>query len=323
MNMEIFNRKIVIVGAGRVGAQTGYALVAQGLAESLVFIDPDRRKAEAQALDLADAVPYLPTRTKIRAGDYADARDAQLMLIAAGALPDPSKGQTRMDMLRPAVQIMDTVAAGIRASGFRGIIVNLSNPADVVTQYLQFTLDWPPHRILSTGTAVDSARLRRALSDVLDVDAKSIDACVLGEHGESQMIPWSAVTVGEQPLRHWLRAHPHHAPELSAIAQAVRTGGWDILRGKGATEFGIATTAAAVIRAIFRDENRILPVSVRLDGAYGQSGVYAGVPAVLNRTGVAGVVALNLDDAEQSQFAASCAAIRTGFAEARRIPRRA
>lgn len=306
--MELLRRKIVIVGAGHVGSHAGYALISQGLAEEIVYIDVDRKKAEAQALDLFDATAYLPKRAVVRAGGYADAADAQLLIVAAGPLPDMSRGQTRMDTLRQTIEVIKDVTEGIRMSGFAGIILNISNPADVVTHYIQNRLSWPEDRILSTSTTLDSARLRRALAQAVGVDQKSILAYALGEHGESQMVPWSAVTIGGKPLSQLREEQPetYGKLDLDAIAAEGRAGGWIILGGKGSTEFGIGASIAEVVRAIFGDENRVLPVSVLLNGQYGQRGVYASVPAVLNRNGVAGIVELRLTETEQRQFEASC-----------------
>ncbi len=306
--MELQNRKIVIIGAGHVGSHAGYALISQGLAEEIVYIDTDKKKAQAQALDLSDAVNYLPGRAVIRSGDYSDAADAQLMIVAAGPLPDMSKGQTRMDTLRQTIEIMKDVTEAIQMSGFAGIILNISNPADVITHYIQHQLNWPPRRILSTSTTLDSARLRRALAEAAGVDQKSISAYALGEHGESQIVAWSVVTIGGKPLAQLQKERPdtYGKLDLQAIADAGRAGGWVILGGKGSTEFGIGASIAEVVRAIFRDENRILPVSVLLDGQYGQHGVYASVPALLNRHGVADIIELNLTPGEQARFSASC-----------------
>ena len=215
--MDLRNRKIVIIGAGHVGSHAGYALISQGLAEEIVYIDVDRKKAEAQAMDLFDATNYLPSRAIVRAGDYRDAADAQLMIVAAGPLPDMSKGQTRMDTLRQTIAIMKDVTEAIRMSGFAGIILNISNPADVITHYLQHQLNWPPRKIFSTSTTLDSARLRRALAEAVGVDQKSICAYALGEHGESQMVAWSAVTIGGKPLAQLRSERPETAfcPSLS------------------------------------------------------------------------------------------------------------
>lgn len=306
--MQYQKRKIAIIGAGHVGSHAGYALISQGLAEEIVYIDTDQKKAAAQALDLFDATKYLPSRTRVYAGDYADIADAQLLIVAAGPLPDMSKGQTRMDTLRQTIAIIKEVTESIRESGFAGIILNISNPADVITHYIQHQLQWPAERILSTSTTLDSARLCRALAEKIGVDPKSIHAYVLGEHGESQMVAWSAVTIGGKPLAQLRKERPdtYGSLDLEAIAAEGKRGGWIILGGKGSTEFGIGASIAEVVRAIFHDENRVLPVSVLLQGQYGQQDVYASVPAVLNQEGVADIIALNLTPEEQESFAASC-----------------
>ena len=280
--MNLQKRKIGIIGAGHVGSHAGYSLISQGLVEEIVYIDIDEKKAAAQALDLSDAVKYLPSRAKVHAGDYTEIADAQLLITAAGPLPDISKGQTRMDTLRQTIVIMKEVTESIRMSGFAGIIINISNPADVITHYIQHQLNWPPRRILSTGTTLDSARLCRALAEATGVDQKSIHAYALGEHGESQMVAWSAVTLGGKALAQLQKERPdsYGMLDLDAIAE--------------------------VVRAIFHDENRILPVSVLLEGQYGQRDVYASVPAVLNRDGIADIIELKLSPEEEEKFSASC-----------------
>ena len=304
--MSISNRKVVIVGAGHVGSHVGYALISQSLADEIVYIDSDRAKAVAQALDLTDATNYLPVRTKVTAGDYSDAADAQIMIIAAGPLPSGS--QTRMDTLGQTIEILKEVTASIKKSGFDGIIVNISNPADVITHYIQRTLNWAPERIFSTSTTLDSARLRRAIAQETGIDQKSITAYALGEHGESQMVAWSAVTIAGEPLSQWREEYPDTFGklDLDALADAGREGGWTILRGKGCTEFGIGASAAEVVRAIFYNENRVLSVSVLLNGQYGQHDVYASVPAIVGRDGIAHIIELHLTPEEQEKFDASC-----------------
>lgn len=304
--MSISNRKVVIVGAGHVGSHVGYALISQSLADEIVYIDSDRAKAVAQALDLTDATNYLPVRTKVTAGDYSDAADAQIMIIAAGPLPSGS--QTRMDTLGQTIEILKEVTASIKKSGFDGIIVNISNPADVITHYIQHALNWVPERIFSTSTTLDSARLRRAIAQETGIDQKSITAYALGEHGESQMVAWSAVTIAGKPLSQWRDEYPDTFGklDLDALADAGREGGWTILRGKGCTEFGIGASAAEVVRAIFYNENRVLSVSVLLNGQYGQHDVYASVPAIVGRDGIAHIIELHLTPEEQEKFDASC-----------------
>ena len=203
---------------------------------------------------------------------------------------------------------MKDVTKSIKESGFDGIIVNISNPADVITHYIQHTLNWAPERIFSTSTTLDSARLRRAIAQETGIDQKSITAYALGEHGESQMVAWSAVTIAGKPLSQWREEYPDTFGklDLDALADAGREGGWTILRGKQCTEFGIGASAAEVVRAIFYNENRVLSVSVLLNGQYGQHDIYASVPAIVGRDGIAHIIELHLTPEEQEKFNASC-----------------
>lgn len=313
--MALKPRKVVIIGAGHVGSHAAYALSSQGLVEQIVFIDIDENKAKAQTLDIYDSTVYLPHHVNVKAGNYGDAAEADLMIIAAGPLPDIDKGQTRMDTLAQTIAIIKNIVENIKKSGFKGIILSISNPADVVAHYIQNQLNYPPARIISTSTTLDSARLRRAISEATGIDQKSIYAYALGEHGESQMVPWSTVTVAGKPILELIKEKPEKYGDLDlkAIAAEGKTGGWHILRGKGSTEFGIGASIAEVTRAIFADEKRVLPVSVLLNGEYGQHDVYASVPAVLGIGGVEEVIELNLTSEEKIEFDASCKEMKTNY----------
>lgn len=313
--MALTPRKVVIIGAGHVGSHAGYALVSQGLAEQIVYIDIDEEKARAQALDIFDATVYLPHHVNVRAGNYSDAVDADLMVIAAGPLPDISKNQTRMDTLSQTIAIMKNVVENIKHSGFKGIIISISNPADVVAHYIQNQLNYPPSRLISTSTTLDSARLRRALCEATGIDQKSIYAYALGEHGESQMVPWSVVTIAGKPILELIKEKPekYGKLDLKAIASEGKAGGWHVLKGKGSTEFGIGASIAEVTRAIFADEKRVLPVSVLLNGEYGQHDVYASVPAVLGINGVEEIIELHMTDEEKEEFDNSCKTMKENY----------
>lgn len=312
-------RKIGIIGAGHVGSHGGYALISQGLAEEIVYIDVDKKKAEAQALDLFDASTYLEKHVKVYSGTYKDISDADILIVAAGPLPDMSAGQTdRQQTLGATVAILKEIIPQIKESGFDGIIINISNPADVVTHYLQEKLNWNPKKILSTSTTLDSARLRRAISEATGYDQKSIQAYALGEHGESQFAAWSLVTVGGKPLLELIKEKPEQFGKinLQEIELSARKAGWIILGGKGSTEFGIGASIANVVRAIYGDENRILPVSTLLNGEYGIKGVFVSVPCRLNNCGVAEVIELNLTKEEQDKLQASAKSMTENYEKA-------
>lgn len=317
--MSLNKRKIGIIGAGHVGSHGGYSLISQGLVEELVYIDVDKEKAVAQALDLQDSSTYLGRRVKVCAGNYSDIKDADILIVAAGPLPDMAAGQTdRQQTLGATVAILKDIILQIKASGFNGIIVNISNPADVVTHYLQEKLNWNPKRILSTSTTLDSSRVRRAIAEETGYDQHSIYAYALGEHGESQFVPWSNVTVGGKPILELIKEQPERFGKLNLdeIASRAKKAGWIILGGKGSTEFGIGASIANVVQAIFGGEDRILPVSTLLQGQYGQSGVYASVPCRVNNEGIAEVIELKLTAEEQAKFAQSCRTMDENYQKA-------
>ena len=312
MNNVIKRRKVVLIGAGHVGSHAGYALASQGLVEEIVYIDIDTKKAFSQALDIFDSTVYLPHRVEVRAGDYNDLDDADIMVVCAGPLPNMN--QTRMDTLGATIEVMKDVVNNVKKTKFGGIIINISNPADVITHYLQNKLNYDTKRIISTSTTLDSARLRRAISEAINVDQRSVYAYALGEHGESQMVPWSAVTIAGKPLFELMKEKEKYSKlDLNELATKGRRGGWDVLGGKGSTEFGIGASLAEVARAVICDEHRVLPVSVYLNGEYGQNDVYASVPAVLGRNGVEEIIEIKMNDEEKKLFDESCSVMKKNY----------
>ncbi|TXJ25605.1 L-lactate dehydrogenase [Brachyspira aalborgi] len=303
---NIKTRKIAIIGAGHVGSHAGYSLASQGLVENIVYIDIDKKKAFSQALDIFDSIVYLPHRIIVKDGDYSDIDDADIIVICAGPLPNMS--QTRMDTLGDTVAVMKDIISNIKKTKFAGIIINISNPADVITHYIQNQLSYDYKKIISTSTTLDSARLRRAISEEINIDQKSIYAYSLGEHGESQMVAWSTVTIAGKPLLELIKEKPekYGKLDLNKIAEKGKKGGWEVLGGKGSTEFGIGTSLSEVAKAIICNEHRVLPVSVYLNGEYGQKDVYASVPAVLGKDGVEEIIELNMTKEEKKLFDNSC-----------------
>lgn len=303
---NIKTRKIAIIGAGHVGSHAGYSLASQGLVENIVYIDIDKKKAFSQALDIFDSIVYLPHRIIVKDGDYSDIDDADIMVICAGPLPNMS--QTRMDTLGDTVAVMKNIISNIKKTKFTGIIINISNPADVITHYIQNQLNYDYKKIISTSTTLDSARLRRAISEEINIDQKSIYAYSLGEHGESQMVAWSTVTIAGKPLFELIKEKPekYGKLDLNKIAEKGKKGGWEVLGGKGSTEFGIGASLSEVVKAIICNEHRVLPVSVYLNGEYGQKDVYASVPAVLGKDGVEEIIELNMTEEEKKLFDNSC-----------------
>ncbi|MDF2543002.1 MAG: L-lactate dehydrogenase [Herbinix sp.] len=303
-------RRIVIIGAGHVGSHCGYSLLMQGEADEIIFIDIDEKKGAAQAWDIADAGCYAPHPTVVRLGDYSDCKAADIIVLAAGVPRKP--GQTRLDTMGDSIQVMKQIVEPLKASGFEGILICISNPADIIADYMRKHTGWPSNRVFSTGTSLDTARLKRVLQVETGADARSIQCFSMGEHGDSSMIPFSAITIGGKPLLQLMKEKPDTYGKLNLdhVLNRTRMIGMDVVIGKGSTEFGIGTVLADMVKAIFHNEHRILPVSVLLNGEYGQQGLHAGVPAAIGKNGIEEIIKLHLSEEEQKLFDESCAIIR-------------
>ena len=303
-------RRIGILGAGNVGSHCGFSLALQGEADEIVFVDIKKEKAEGEALDLRDALPFLPHRVRVWAGSVDDFKDSDIVIVAAGPLPRPD--QDRLDTLGETLQAFgDTIPSIVRA-GFDGIFLCISNPADVIADYVRKASGFPKNRVFSTGTSLDSARLKRILSRDTGIDVKSIYAFSMGEHGGSQMIPWSQVSIGNKPINEFFkeRIDSLGAFDTEAILEETRFAGYSVLTGKGSTEFGISNAATDIVKAILHDEKRILLVSPLLEGEYGVFGVHASVPAVIGKRGVEEIVQMKLSEKELKEFHHSCEVIK-------------
>lgn len=308
--MSIKVRKVGIIGAGNVGSHVAFALATQGEADVILLNDIKEKKANGEAIDLMDAVSYLPHHVEARGAEISEMGDCDIIVIAAGPLP--ALNQSRLDTVDDTIRVMKDIVPKIKDSGFSGIIVTISNPADVIAAYLQKKLDWPVKKILSTGTALDSARLQKQLSEKLGVHRNSLTAYAMAEHGFSAMIPWSHVYVAGKPIRELLaeRGDRYRLEDFEAELEAMKQGGYVVLEGKGSTEFGISTCCVEIVRAIFHDEHKILPCSVYLDGEYGQEPIFASVPAMLGKDGVEDIIEIHLTDEEMERFNASTKLMR-------------
>ena len=308
--MSVKLRKIAIIGTGHVGSHVAFALATQGEVDELYMVDIDKPKAVSQATDVKDAVSYLPHHVEAFPCEIEDCADCDIMFISAGPLPEGT--QDRLDTLGATVEVLKEIVPRIKASGFSGIIISISNPADVVAAYIQRELDYPKHKIISTGTALDSARLQMLLSGIFRISRRSLTAYAMGEHGSSAMVPWSHVAVNGKPLDELQTEFPHRFPAFDrekAVAD-MKYGGYLVLTGKGSTEFGIATSAVELARAILHDEKKVLPFSCYLDGQYGQHGIFASTPAIIGKDGVEEIFEIKLNESESADFTASCNTIR-------------
>lgn len=303
-------RKVVIIGAGHVGSHVAMALCFQGTCDEIAFIDIDREKAVANCYDVADACLFLGSTTKIKVGDYEDCRDADIIVNSIGMPRKP--GQTRLDMLDDSIRMLKDVIENLKPIDFKGIFVSITNPADVIANYARVHLGLPRERCFSTGTSLDTARLKRTVSELANIDRKSVTTCAIGEHGDSSFVPFSTLTLGGKNYKELQEAKPEKYSKLTEdfVLERTRYIGYDIINGKGSTEFGIGAACADICKAIFHDEKRVIPASVLLEGEYGINGVPCGVPCVIGRNGIEDIIELELNDKEKEQMAHTCSVIK-------------
>lgn len=308
--MAIGRSKVVVVGTGAVGAAVAFDMVMNHVCDDLVLIDINKEKAWAEATDLQHSLGYSGNKMKVKAGEYSDCTDADIVVIAA-ALPYIT-GQTRLDMIEKAGSIMKSIVPAIMESGFSGIFVVITNPVDVMSYYVQKLSGLPANKVIGTGTALDSARLKYHLADTMNVDPQSVHALCMGEHGDSQIIPWSQITVGGKKFLDIIKDNKSRLQsfDINSVSEDIKMIAYRIVNAKGATTFGIAATTVQIIKAVLRDENKVIPVSAMLNGEYGEKGIYIGVPAVLNSQGVKELVEYHLADDEMKELKKSIEIIK-------------
>jgi len=311
--MKTDKRKIVLVGCGMVGMSYAYAMLNQTVCDELVLIDANRVRAEGEAMDLNHGLAFSNSHMRIWAGDYDECRDADITVICAGVAQKP--GESRRDLLGRNTAVFKSIIEPVTNSGFNGIFLVATNPVDVMTKVTCDLSGFNPKRVIGSGTALDSARLRYLLGRHFHADPRSIHAYVMGEHGDSEFVPWSQAMLATKPVLDLCRecGKCDDNVELAKIEEDVRTAAYKIIEAKRATYYGIGMSLTRITKAILGDENYVLTVSAFLRGEYGESGVFAGVPAIVNMNGVASVLELNLTEEEKKKFHDSCEALRAEF----------
>ena len=293
-------RKVVIIGTGFVGMSTAYALLNQGGINELVLIDVNKEKAIGEAMDLSDGVPCSPARMVIKAGGYEECKDANIVVITAGASQLP--GQTRLDLLQTNAKIIKEVTQDTVNAGFNGIFIIASNPVDILTYIVQKTSQFPTNRVIGSGTVLDTARLRFLLGRHLNVSSKNIHAYIMGEHGDSSFVPWSKSYVGCKPLIDILKQRGELSDILEKMHEQVRDEAYEIIARKKSTYYGIGIGLTKIIKAILNDEHEILTISTFLNGEYGKNDISMGVPAIVTNKGVQEILQLELTEEEKQKF---------------------
>ena len=292
--------KVVLVGCGNVGMAYSYALVNQKVyVDELVLIDINKEKCEGEAMDLNHCMAYAPSKIKVRVGDYNDCRDARIVVIAAGANSAP--GETRMDLIDKNSKIFKSIVKDIMSSGFNGIIVVATNPLDVMTYLTLKYSNLDKGRVIGSGTTLDTSRLRYILSEKLDINPKNIKAYVIGEHGDSEFIPWSNVNIAYKKITDYFSEE-----ELNQIEEEVRTSAYEIIERKGATAYGIGMCLVEITNAILENKNIILPVS---SWDY-ENNICISTPAIVGKDGVKEKIFVPLTEEEEKKLTNSITTIK-------------
>ena len=300
----IEKRKIVLVGTGFVGMSMAYSLLNQGGVNELVLVDVLKEKAEGEAMDLVHGMTCAPNRINIKAGDYSECKDANIVVITAGIARKP--GQTRLDLATINATIMKEITQKIIETGFNGIFVIASNPVDVMTYVVSKVSGFPRNRVIGSGTILDTARLRYVIGEKLGISSKNVHAYVLGEHGDSSFVPWQHAYIGCKNILEIIEEKGKNIHDLETIYKDVQQAGKEIINKKKATYYGIGMALTNLVKAIFNDENTILTVSTKLNGEYDNKDIFIGVPTLINRNGANEILQLKLNEEDQIKFNNSC-----------------
>ena len=303
------NGKIVLVGTGFVGMSMAYAMLNRGGIEEIVLIDINKDKAIGEAMDMSHGLPFAPQKMVVRAGDYDECKDAEIVVIAAGVAQKP--GQTRLELAEINTKIVKEITKEIMKSGFHGIIIIATNPVDLMAYVVYKASGLPKSKVIGTGTVLDTARLRYMIGDYFKVSSKNVHAYIMGEHGDSSFVPWQHCYLGCKRVCDVMQDNKHPMEDLEQIHRSVVNAAYEIIDKKKATYYGIGMALNRIVRAILNNENSILTVSTYLeDGKYGQNDVFIGVPAIINENGVRELVELDLDEEEQNKLNNSCNLIK-------------
>lgn len=305
------HKKVILVGDGAVGSSYAFALINQGIAQELGIIEIPQlfEKAVGDALDLSHALAFTSPK-KIYAAQYSDCADADLVVITAGVSQKP--GETRLDLVDKNLAVNKSIVTQVVESGFDGIFLVAANPVDILTYSTWKFSGFPKERVIGSGTSLDTARFRQALAEKIGIDARSVHAYIMGEHGDSEFAVWSHANVAGVKLEQWLQENRDIDEEgLVRLFESVRDAAYSIINKKGATFYGIAVALARITKAILNDENTVLPLSVYQYGQYqGVKDVFIGQPAIIGARGIVRPVNLPLNDAELQKIQSSAGQVK-------------
>ena len=308
-------RKIVLIGCGLVGMSYAYSLLITGDTDELALIDLDKKRLAGEIDDLCHALPFAEKNTEIYIGSYSDCKDADIVVITAGAAQKVGEG--RISLLKRNRDIFSNIIPHIISSGFDGIMIIATNPVDLMSAYARELSGLPYTKVIGSGTTLDSGRLKFLLGSYFNIDPKSVNAYVMGEHGDSEFVPWSQALISTVPIKDMCERSSCSctASDLIQIEDDVRNAAYVVIKAKNATYYGIGMSLVRLVRAIFNDERSVLTVSTHIDGQYDEKDVYIGIPSVVGRTGVVDTMPIDLTKEELKKFHNSCDVLRKHYNE--------
>ncbi|MDO4778569.1 MAG: L-lactate dehydrogenase [Tissierellia bacterium] len=299
--------KIILIGDGQVGSSYAFAVTLLGIGRELGIIDIDEKKAEGDAMDLSDALSFTAPK-KIYKADYSDCKDAAIVVITAGMAQKP--GETRLDLVDKNLKLFKDMVGKVVDSGFEGIFLVATNPVDILSYATWKFSGFPAHKVMGSGTTLDSSRFRKEIAELTEVDPRSVHAYIMGEHGDTEFAVWSHANIGGLPINEWVKSNEADELALLESFNKVKNAAYEIIERKKATYYGIATALARITKAILYDENSIYSVSSLMQGEYGLDDVYIGSPAIINRSGVRHAVEIPLTDTEKERMQYSASVLK-------------
>lgn len=307
----MIKNKVCIIGAGMVGSATMMSILNSGLVAEIVMIDQNEKKAEGEALDAfhTTSFTYMPN-VLIRKGGYEDCQDAQMIVMSAGPSVKPGDNLDRRILTKTNAEVTRAVMKEITKYTKEAIIIFVSNPVDVLTYIAQNEFDYPKHKIIGSGTLLDTARMRRIIGEHYLVDTKNIHGYILGEHGATAMATWSLCNIGGIPLSECSEKFHQPALDQDKVLKDVVEVGMKILMAKGFTNYGIAEAVARIVKAIALNELSILPVSTTLDGEYGIDHVAVSVPCIIGQNGIQSIMEVPLTEEEHKKLKESAESLK-------------
>jgi L-lactate dehydrogenase len=303
--------KVSLVGLGNVGMTAAYAMLLEGTPTDLVLLARDKNKAEGEKIDLVHALPFLEYTNIVATDDYKELAGSDLVVVTAGAAQAP--GENRLDLLKKNLAILADIIPKIYENNPNGVVMIVSNPVDILTYHCYKLAPFKPGQVFGTGTMLDSARFRFHLSEIFQVNPRSIHTYILGEHGDTSFPVLSAATIGGQPIASMPQFSAEKVDEAFKLAQNAA---YRIIQAKGATFYAIGTVIMTLMKAVYRDSKSVMPLSVPLQDYLGQSDISLSVPCIIGRQGVQQQLKLALSESELQQFNHSAQVLREAYQSA-------